>query len=441
MNDKADLSDQSHLPGRTITISAKGHTRQIHLSPMRQALWATGALCIVGWTTIASAFFVMSMVNPVNDGASTNALHEAYQARIATLASERDSEAAAAFEARARFQKSLDQITALQGDLNTSLRERQELRASIEALRDQLVVATLERNEAAAESTELASTIDDMSDSIEKVREAGELADTLNVVSTTLGSTARERDKALEEMAVMETQIASLELSMQINAERQERMIAELEDAVEMSFKPLETMFQRSGLDVNTLVSAVQPTSVGQGGPLTPLTMGTKGFHDPELSTRFGTVVKGMDRMNSMRIAASKIPFTMPVRSAHRFTSGFGGRRDPITGGIRSHNGIDLASSRGTHIYSTADGVVVFASRQRGYGNQIKIRHQFGFETVYAHLNKIHVKVGDRIARGDHIGDMGNTGRSTGVHLHYEVRLGGKPVNPMTYIKAARDVF
>ncbi|MHA3916379.1 DUF5930 domain-containing protein [Halovulum sp. GXIMD14793] len=440
MNDKSDLSDQSQLHGRTITISAKGHTRQIHLSPLRQALWATGALCIVGWTTISSAFFVMSMVNPVNDGASTNALHEAYQARIATLASERDSESAAAIEARARFQKSLDQITALQGDLHTSLRDRQELRASINALRDQLVVATLERNEATAESTELASAIDDMADSVEKVREAGELADTLNVISTTLGSTARERDEALQEMAVMETQIASLELSMQINAERQERMIAELEDAVEMSFKPLEAMFERSGLDVNTLVSAVQPTSVGQGGPLTPLTMGTKGF-DPELSTRFGSVVKGMDRMNSMRIAASKIPFTMPVRSAHRFTSSFGGRRDPITGGIRSHNGIDLAAGRGTPIYSTADGVVVFASRQRGYGNQIKIRHQFGFETVYAHLNKIHVKVGDRIARGDHIGDMGNTGRSTGVHLHYEVRLSGKPVNPMTYIKAARDVF
>ncbi|MEO0914620.1 MAG: peptidoglycan DD-metalloendopeptidase family protein, partial [Pseudomonadota bacterium] len=145
--------------------------------------------------------------------------------------------------------------------------------------------------------------------------------------------------------------------------------------------------------------------------------------------------------MNLMRIAATKVPYAMPVKAAHRYTSGFGTRRDPKTGGRRAHNGIDLAGPRGTPILSTAEGVVVFAGRQSGFGNLIKIRHEFGFETLYAHLNRIHVKVGDRIARGDHIGDMGTTGRSTGVHLHYEVRIGGRPVNPMTFIKAAKDVF
>ena len=71
----------------------------------------------------------------------------------------------------------------------------------------------------------------------------------------------------------------------------------------------------------------------------------------------------------------------------------------------------------------------------------MKIQHEFGIETRYAHMSKIRVNVGDRVSRGDRIGDMGNTGRSTGTHLHYEVRIGGKAVNPMTYIKAARDVF
>ena len=81
------------------------------------------------------------------------------------------------------------------------------------------------------------------------------------------------------------------------------------------------------------------------------------------------------------------------------------------------------------------------AERESGYGNVVRIRHEFGFETVYAHQNKIRVKPGQTVSRGVQIGDMGSTGRSTGVHLHYEVRLNGDPVNPMTYLEAAKDVF
>ena len=105
------------------------------------------------------------------------------------------------------------------------------------------------------------------------------------------------------------------------------------------------------------------------------------------------------------------------------------------------HAGVDFASDVGTPIYSAGDGVVVFSGWQSGYGRVVKIRHAFGFETVYAHLNAARVKVGDRVARDDRIGDMGRTGRVTGSHLHYEIRLNGKPVNPMKYVEAARNVL
>jgi murein DD-endopeptidase MepM/ murein hydrolase activator NlpD len=105
------------------------------------------------------------------------------------------------------------------------------------------------------------------------------------------------------------------------------------------------------------------------------------------------------------------------------------------------HEGHDWAGATGTPIHATADGVVVHAGRQSGYGNLVKIKHDFGFETRYAHLSRIRVNVGERVSRGERIGDMGNTGRSTGTHLHYEIRIGGAAINPMKYIKAARDVF
>jgi murein DD-endopeptidase MepM/ murein hydrolase activator NlpD len=131
----------------------------------------------------------------------------------------------------------------------------------------------------------------------------------------------------------------------------------------------------------------------------------------------------------------------MPVTSSFRFTSGYGYRRDPKRGGSRLHRGIDLAAPRGTPIFATADGVVTSSKFESGYGNTVRIQHGFGFETVYAHQSRIRVKPGQRVSRGDRIGDMGRTGRATGVHLHYEVHLNGRPVNPMTYVEAAKNVF
>ena len=116
-------------------------------------------------------------------------------------------------------------------------------------------------------------------------------------------------------------------------------------------------------------------------------------------------------------------------------------RRDPKTGGRRLHKGVDFAGPVGTALFATADGVVTHAGWGSGYGRLVKIQHEFGIETRYAHMNKIRVKVGQRVSRGDRIGEMGASGRVTGPHLHYEVRIGGKAVNPMTYIKAANNVF
>ena len=115
-----------------------------------------------------------------------------------------------------------------------------------------------------------------------------------------------------------------------------------------------------------------------------------------------------------------------------------GVRRDTAP---RRGEGQDLAGAYGTPILATADGTVSYAGWESGYGRLIKIKHAFGIETRYGHLSQIRVNVGDRVSRGERIGDMGNSGRSTGTHLHYEIRIGGDAINPMTFIKAARNVF
>ena len=129
-------------------------------------------------------------------------------------------------------------------------------------------------------------------------------------------------------------------------------------------------------------------------------------------------------------------PSISPISPASHvwLTSTFGFRYDPFNKGRRMHRGIDLAGKVGIKIYASGDGIVKSAEYNRhGYGKEILINHGFGYETIYAHLNKILVSKGDTITRGQLIGELGSTGRSTGPHLHYEIRLNRKAVNPMYY--------
>jgi len=130
---------------------------------------------------------------------------------------------------------------------------------------------------------------------------------------------------------------------------------------------------------------------------------------------------------------ASSIPSRMPVEGA-RFSSLFGSRIHPVTGGRKDHHGIDLAVPTGTPIFATADGRVEMAQWYGGYGNYVQIEHGDNVETRYGHMSRMNVSAGQPVKKGDLIGWVGSTGRSTGPHLHYEVRIAGAPVDPRPYM-------
>jgi murein DD-endopeptidase MepM/ murein hydrolase activator NlpD len=130
----------------------------------------------------------------------------------------------------------------------------------------------------------------------------------------------------------------------------------------------------------------------------------------------------------------ASIPSREPVDNVH-LSSNFGSRSDPFNGHKRLHQGIDIPGPLGTPIYATADGVVQRAEWSSGYGNLVEINHGNGLETRYGHMSKLIAQPNERVRRGQLIGLMGSTGRSTGSHLHYEVRIAGSAVNPMPYIE------
>ncbi|CAJ99140.1 peptidoglycan DD-metalloendopeptidase Csd1 [Helicobacter acinonychis] len=153
-----------------------------------------------------------------------------------------------------------------------------------------------------------------------------------------------------------------------------------------------------------------------------------------DLSSRLDVAgITGLQKSFIMRL----IPNDYPLESYRRVSANFSKRIHPILHVLHNHTGLDLSTAINTPVYASASGVVGLANKgwNGGYGNLIKIFHPFGFKTYYAHLNKIAVKTGEFVKKGQLIGYSGNTGMSTGPHLHYEVRFLNQPINPMSFTK------
>ncbi|NCP11745.1 MAG: M23 family metallopeptidase [Sphingomonadales bacterium] len=156
---------------------------------------------------------------------------------------------------------------------------------------------------------------------------------------------------------------------------------------------------------------------------------------------KYERLFNAWERMDGVQPVAATIaiPSLEPV-AAMRLTSHFGTRSDPFTGRAKAHKGIDIPGAIGTPIYATADGIIAKAEWFGGYGNFIQIAHGNSIETRYGHMSRLNVQAGDRVRKGQIIGFMGSTGRSTGSHLHYEVRIDGDAVNPLSFVPP-RDIM
>lgn len=421
------------FPEKRLFIQSQGATRHIRFTPLSQLMIGTATLAAVTWMAVATATVVLDFVSPGADGTQTAVLHDGYRARLDELATERDQRAAEARSAQSRFQVAMDQISRQQTALLAAVEDRRELTTALDLMRDRLRETVAQRDQATETNTELAAkaTSDEA---------AGDTDETLRTVSEALNQAVTARDTAASERAALETRVADLTLRATVNARRQDEMIDQIDQAVALSAEPMQQVFLKANIDIKGLISKVREDYSGTGGPLTPV-VSTRNFDSGADNMKFDSMMRNVDNLNVMRIAAGKVPLAMPVQDTFRFTSGFGIRRDPKGAGRRMHAGVDFAAPKGTPIYATADGVVIAAGPERGFGNIVKIRHELGFETWFAHQSKIRVKVGQKVSLGDQIGDMGTTGRSTGVHLHYEVHVNGTAVNPMTYLEAAKDVF
>lgn len=169
-----------------------------------------------------------------------------------------------------------------------------------------------------------------------------------------------------------------------------------------------------------------------EGGPFIPYD--STSFNDADRD-----LITNVDRMVLLHDIVEQLPLSQPIADAQT-TGAFGKRVDPINGRWAIHPGVDLAGPVGSKIYATSDGVVVSAGHHAAYGNMVDIDHGFGIVTRYAHMSEILVNEGEKVVKGQQVGVQGSTGRSTGAHLHYEVRINDRPVNPVKFLDAGENV-
>lgn len=433
---------ERRLPEQRLYLKSDSATRFVRLSPAVQALGLAGAALVVGWAFLASAILMMDGIGSGDAAAQAARQQAIYEARLNALSADRDLREAEARRAQDRFNLALAEVSAMQTRLLASEDARRELETGVEVIQATLRRTIAERDAARAEAGALQATLKrETGSGLTGEERARDAAATVEVLAGALQGTAAERDAMVTAALAAQAEAEAVRAETRAIELRNDAIFARLEEAVSVSMEPLDRMFRAAGLSPDDLLRQVRRGYSGQGGPLLPATLATSGAVPGPDEIRAKAILDGLDRMNLYRLAAEKSPFAVPVKSAFRFTSGFGWRRDPKGAGNRMHEGTDFAAGHGTPIYATADGVVDHADWDSGYGRTVRIRHEFGIETVYAHLSQIRVSKGQRVSRGDRIGDMGSSGRSTGTHLHYEVRIGGRPVNPMTFIKAASNVF
>lgn len=425
---------------RRIYVRSEGGTRYYRLSTRAQVGMAVCAALAFVWIAGATVSFALATLERRAQADQLAALELSYEMRIEQLTREQKALTENLRKAEARHATLSLEVTKQQSRLIDAAESEQELTIGLETLRAKLRDAVTIRDNALAESVNMSRELEQLQHRLAAIRSTEtDLSQTLETVSSALGNAVTTRDEALSATEELSRRIAALEENIRTGQQRRERVFSKLEDAVQVGLGAMEKVFARAGVNVETLVEQVRREYTGAGGPYIP--PGATLLYAEEETSRMASLLEDLERVNLMHIAASKVPFGHPVKSSYRFTSGYGVRRDPKNGRHRKHNGADFAASSGTPIYSTAEGVVVEAGWHSGFGRMIKIQHDFGYSTLYAHLLKIRVKKGERVARGDRIGDMGNSGRSTGTHLHYEIRVGGKPVNPVKYIEAARNVL
>lgn len=259
------------------------------------------------------------------------------------------------------------------------------------------------------------------------------LPDDIKTVDTNVSDSSTETAKTVEQVGTSFPQAKGL---AQIEA-RQLAFVENMTRFADWRARKAQEALRKLDLDPVAMERAARAEAQSaMGGPFESLSSSADGKLDP----RFERLGLSLARMSALELALEGVPRVVPA-SVTRISSNFGYRRDPFNRSSAMHNGIDFKGPYGSAIFAAATGEVTFAGWKGGYGRTVEITHANGIVTRYAHLSRIGVNVGQMIDAGATLGGLGSSGRSTGPHLHFEVRVNNRAVNPRPFLETAPDVL
>ncbi len=255
---------------------------------------------------------------------------------------------------------------------------------------------------------------------------------------SSLNEALLQRDIAISERDELRKQLTELERAVKAIKDAEIEVFARVEaiakkeiSKIKSAFSSINIPIKQQGKYFNPLANSKKRDS--SGGPFIPASLSS--LNDTRINKKITDIYKAADDLEYYREVVKGVPLGKPVWS-YWLSSKFGYRNDPFNRKRAGHKGVDLASRTGNKIQVKAEGKVIKVQYStKGYGNNVTVDHGNGFTTKYAHLHKIYVKKGEHLKTNDIIGEVGNTGRSTGPHLHYEIIYQGQPVDPLPFMQ------
>ena len=451
------------FPERQIYIRSDGRVQFFTFSATLQATMAAISLVILGWVAFASVNVIFKNHIIVAKDRRFQQMQANYESRIADLQLSYDELNGNLVAAQDKFRSVADQLQRKQEAI-AGLLGRRELLGNLLVSSAHAQMTAIPRASGAASANDSPENLttpgvaafgsSDGSSELSILPQpvapqprtaaptrASFLGGTWRSLAGAAGALLHRARPGPKQYAVLNTP-AVRALNAQIERVRrldgtETELIRSVDTQVASRISNIEGVLRRVGLNPSKLE---QQTAVG--GPLMPATdVRIAGIDDPSFTTALIGTTAHEGELGTLFAALNHVPLTTPVHGAgFELTSDFGGRIDPFTHQASFHPGLDFGGPWGATVSATAPGTVVFAGPRAGYGNMVEIDHGYGIHTRYGHLSSILARVGARVTKGAPVGRLGSTGRSTGPHVHYEIRLADAVRDPSRFIEAGRHV-
>lgn len=464
------------FPERQVIVRTDGETKYIRLTTGLQMGFLGGWLMVAGWIgfTTVGYYTQGSMISVKNEAidrsrqAYRKLLDQVSDYQLSIVGITRDLK-----ETEAHLRRLFSQNEALKQDLNstevalrTSEVERTRIANARVTLGDQLELLGSELRQMTGKNNALEAHIGTLRRHLESIEaEKGEIAAERAALDDQLWALHNELESSNSKVALLQSnvkalkgdlrtvilersaiasdndglrgQLSAMQRSLEDERDAHRTELRRIADRAQENIRTVEEVIRRTGLKLDAIVPLRSKQLMGQGGPFVPYHPDMRAEEDDD--TLRVALTQRLDRWEALRGVFVALPLVPPLTD-YRVTSNFGGRTDPFNGRTAMHDGVDLAGPYKQPVTATADGEVVFAGRRSRYGRVVEIDHGHGLMTRYAHLAKITVRRGESVRLGRTIGLLGTSGRSSGPHVHYEVRYHDRAINPAKFLKAGTYV-